>query len=596
MALAISRETIADIKNSVNIVDVIGEVVSLTRSGNNYLGLCPFHKEKTPSFNVVEDKQFFHCFGCGKSGDVFKFLEDYRQISFMESVRLVAERAGITLDLPKQQTVAKANPNQILYDLNSEAAQFYHAILMTTKEGQLARDYLQARGLDEEVLTHFNIGLAPKQPDFLYKALSDKYPNHEEALAQSGLFNIDEASSRLYDAFKNRIMFPLTDDKGRVIAFSGRIWTQQDHEKKQAKYKNTRSTLIFNKSYELYHVDKAKKVAQKTHELYLMEGFMDVIAAYQSGIENAVASMGTALTPEHVRHLSQFTKKVILTYDGDNAGQEAIAKSLELLDSLSVDVVRIPNQMDPDEILRHNSKEALKQLLEQGRISSTEFYIQHLKPENSDNLQAEIAYVEKMAKLIAQEPSITAQNSYIHKVAELLPDFDYFQVEQTVNNERLISRSNRQKTSQYTQQQVLSPPVSKSLSALMKAEIQLFHRLLHHDYLLQSYRNRLDFTFDTPEIEALYELLCQQGEITSLDLAEISDAERQMYYRVLEERLPDEVASGEMEAIERRREQLLTERDIHKQSKQIRESSNQGDVDGALEALQQLIAQKRNME
>lgn len=596
MALAISLETIADIKNSVNIVDVIGEVVSLTRSGHNYLGLCPFHKEKTPSFNVVEDKQFFHCFGCGKSGDVFKFLEDYRQISFMESVRLVAERAGITLDLPKQQTVAKANPNQILYDLNSEAAQFYHAILMTTKEGQLARDYLQARGLDEEVLTHFNIGLAPKQPDFLYKALSDKYPNHEEALAQSGLFNIDEASSRLYDAFKNRIMFPLTDDKGRVIAFSGRIWTQQDHEQKQAKYKNTRSTLIFNKSYELYHVDKAKKVAQKTHELYLMEGFMDVIAAYQSGIENAVASMGTALTPEHVRHLSQFTKKVILTYDGDNAGQEAIAKSLELLDSLSVDVVRIPNQMDPDEFLRHNSKEALKQLLEQGRISSTEFYIQHLKPENSDNLQAEIAYVEKMAKLIAQEPSITAQNSYIHKVAELLPDFDYFQVEQTVNNERLISRSNRQKTSQYTQQQVLSPPVSKSLSALMKAEIQLFHRLLHHDYLLQSYRNRLDFTFDTPEIEALYELLCQQGEITSLDLAEISDAERQMYYRVLEERLPDEVASGEIEAIERRREQLLTERDIHKQSKQIRESSNQGDVDGALEALQQLIAQKRNME
>ena len=138
--------------------------------------------------------------------------------------------------------------------------------------------------------------------------------------------------------------------------------------------------------------------------------------------------------------------------------------------------------------------------------------------------------------------------------------------------------------------------MSKSLSALMKAEIQLFHRLLHHDYLLQSYRNRLDFTFDTPEIEALYELLCQQGEITSLDLAEISDAERQMYYRVLEERLPDEVASGEIEAIERRREQLLTERDIHKQSKQIRESSNQGDVDGALEALQQLIAQKRNME
>ncbi|MCS4488051.1 DNA primase [Streptococcus sciuri] len=599
MTLAISRETISEIKSSVNIVEVIGEVVNLTRSGHNYLGLCPFHKEKTPSFNVVEDKQFFHCFGCGKSGDVFKFLEEYRQISFMDSVYLVAERIGVTLDLPKQQPV-KTSPHQVLYDLNGEAARFYHAILMTTKEGQKARDYLRDRGLDEAVLAHFNIGLAPRQPDFLYQTLSDKYPNNDEAFVQSGLFNIDEDSSRFYDTFRNRIMFPVTDDEGRVIAFSGRIWTPSEQKKKVAKYKNTRSTLIFNKSYELYHVDKAKKIAQKTHELYLMEGFMDVIAAYQSGIENAVASMGTALTSEHVRHLSRFTKKVVLVYDGDSAGQKAIAKSLELLGasaSLSVDVIRIPNQMDPDEFLRHNSKETLKQLLEKGRISNTEFYIQYLRPDNNNNLQAEIAYVEKIAKLIAQEPSITAQNGYINKVAEFLPDFDYPQIEQAVNNERLISRNNRRKASQETQHQVVTFPTFKPLSALIKAEIQLFHRLLHHDYLLQSYRNRLDFAFNTPEIESLYQILCRQGEITSLDLDEIGDTERQMYYRILEERLPDEVALGEMEAIERRREQLLAEQNIRKQSQRIRELSNQGNVDDELEEkIQQLIAQKRKME
>ena len=595
--MAIDKEMIAEIKNSVNIVDVIGEVVSLTKAGRNYLGLCPFHKEKTPSFNVIEDRQFFHCFGCGKSGDVFKFIEEYRQVNFLESVKIIAERAGISVQVETTpQPNRRLHPNQALLDIHQDAAKFYHAVLMTTTIGQQARAYLAERGLTDDLLEVFNIGLAPDEADFFYRQISAKDKYDENTLANSGLFNFSEENNRFYDAFRNRIMFPLTNDSGQVIAFSGRIWTESDVERKQAKYKNSRSTPIFNKSYEMYHLDKAKAVASKQHEVYLMEGFMDVIAAYKAGVENAVASMGTALTPEHVQHLKKFTKKVVLTYDGDNAGQNAIAKSLEILSDMQVEIVRIPNQMDPDEFLQKNSPEALGQLLQQSRVSSFEFLIHYLKPENIDNLQAEIAFVERIAKIIAASPSITAQNAYINMVAELLPDYDYFQVEQAVNNERLSNRSAISQEARLQSMRVVELPVSKAMTALVRAESQLMHRLLHHAYLLNEFRHRQDFIFDTAELQILFELLKKQGEITTVDLNQMEENVRQMYYRVLEENLPEEIANNEVEAIESRRNQLIQERELRKQSKQIRESSNHGDTDQALLALEQLIAQKRNME
>ncbi|MGT2801321.1 DNA primase [Streptococcus henryi] len=595
--MAIDKEMIAEIKNSVNIVDVIGEVVSLTKAGRNYLGLCPFHKEKTPSFNVIEDRQFFHCFGCGKSGDVFKFIEEYRQVNFLESVKIIAERAGIAVQVETTpQPNRRLHPNQALLDIHQDAAKFYHAVLMTTTIGQQARAYLAERGLTDDLLEVFNIGLAPDEADFFYRQISAKDKYDENTLANSGLFNFSEENNRFYDAFRNRIMFPLTNDSGQVIAFSGRIWTESDVERKQAKYKNSRSTPIFNKSYEMYHLDKAKAVASKQHEVYLMEGFMDVIAAYKAGVENAVASMGTALTPEHVQHLKKFTKKVVLTYDGDTAGQNAIAKSLEILSDMQVEIVRIPNQMDPDEFLQKNSPEALGQLLQQSRVSSIEFLIHYLKPENIDNLQAEIAFVERIAKIIAASPSITAQNAYINMVAELLPDYDYFQVEQAVNNERLSNRSAISQEARLQSMRVVELPVSKAMTALVRAESQLMHRLLHHAYLLNEFRHRQDFIFDTAELQILFELLKKQGEITTVDLNQMEENVRQMYYRVLEENLPEEIANNEVEAIESRRNQLIQERELRKQSKQIRESSNHGDTDQALLALEQLIAQKRNME
>ena len=594
----VDKQLISEIKNSVNIVDVIGEVVQLTKAGRNFLGLCPFHGEKTPSFNVVEDKQFYHCFGCGRSGDVFKFIEDYRGVSFMEAVQTVGDQVGIRVQTlpPSQSRPQQADGKQPFYEIHQEAAKFYHAILMTTKMGEEARQYLYDRGLDDEVLRHFQIGLAPAEGNYLLQSVSGKFS--ENILADSGLFHISDRGI-MYDAFQDRIMFPLSDDTGRVIAFSGRLWREPvEGAKPQGKYKNSRGTLLFNKSYELYHLDKAKQVAKRNHELYLMEGFMDVIAAYRAGIENAVASMGTALTQEHVAHLSKFTKKVILAYDGDKAGRLATAKALEVLDKHEVEVVQIPDQMDPDEYLNKNSPQALADLLEKTRLSRVEFLMDYWKPDNIENLQAQIEFVEKMAPLIAQTPSVTAQNTYIYKLADLLVDFDYLQVEQTVNASRLQMRSQRQEQGQVQAQAPVASPtvVQKQLPRLVRAENHLLHRMNAFPYVLNEYRLRTDFSFDTPALQTLYQLLCQNGEVTSQDLSEQTEEVQRAWYLMLEENLPDEIAENELEEVEETRNRELLRKESQQIGKKVREASHSGDADQALLELERLIAQKRRME
>lgn len=597
----IDKDTIAEIKNSVNIVDVIGEVVALTKAGRNFLGLCPFHGEKTPSFNVVEDKQFFHCFGCGKSGDVFKFLEDYRGVSFLDSVQLVAERSGFQLQLPNQTSQARpvAHPHQSLYDLHDEAAKFYHALLMTTKMGEAARAYLHNRGLTDEVIKYFQLGLAPQANNYLWQAMSQKFD--EATLLASGLFNPSE-HQLVYDAFQNRIMFPLTDEYGRVVAFSGRIWTEADTEKKLAKYKNSRSTAIFNKSYEFYHLDKAKPSIKKQREVYLMEGFMDVIAAYRAGLENAVASMGTALTHEHVKHLQKHTKKVVVTYDGDRAGQLAIAKSLEELQGFEVEIVRLPEQMDPDEFISKHSPEALADFLTKTRVSDVEFLIDYLKPDNVDNLQAEIEYLEQIVPIIAKVKSITAQNSYIYRVVDLLPDFDYQQVEKIVNDWRLQVRAQQGQGSETIRQfsqprpSVFEMPQARPMTALQKTENHLFSRILSHSYIFNEYRVKPDFHFESAALETLFQHLCKAGEISSQDLSQMAEEVQQAYYQVLEEPLPEDIGVGEMEELARRHERERLQRANRQIAREIRDKSNQGDDAAALAELTQLINQKRRME
>ncbi|HEM3726415.1 TPA: DNA primase [Streptococcus suis] len=595
----LSKDKITEIKQALNIVDVIGETVALTKAGRNFIGLCPFHGEKTPSFNVIEDKQFYHCFGCGKSGDVFKFVEETRGISFADAATILAEKAGFQIELQSTQHFQpkKENPHQALYDIHQDATKFYHALLMTTKMGEAARNYLHQRGLTDEVIKNFQLGLAPDEQNILYQKLSQQYD--EDSLLHSGLFNPSE-QNMIFDAFQGRIMFPLTDEYGRVIAFSGRIWTEKDLQNKQlAKYKNSRSTAIFNKSYELYHLDKAKAVIKKQREVYLMEGFLDVIAAHRAGIENAVASMGTALTREHVGHLAKFCKKIVLTYDGDKAGQAATMKALDELRDFQVEIVSLPDNMDPDEFLQRNSEETLREVLTKSRISDVEFLIHYLKPENPDNLQMQIDFVDRIAPIIARVSSITAQNSYIYKVADVLSDFDYSQVEQAVNAVRLNQRQERSQQVYHQQKEqayILPVQTLVRLTSLIRTENHLLYRMVEHPYILNEYRLREDFYFATPELQVLYELLKSQGEISSFDLSHLENSVQQAWYRVLEERLPDEVGQHEIEELELRRDKELLRKENQHLTRKIREHSHVGNTDIALDELQELIERRRQME
>ncbi|HEM2581434.1 TPA: DNA primase [Streptococcus suis] len=595
----LSKDKITEIKQALNIVDVIGETVALTKAGRNYVGLCPFHGEKTPSFNVIEDKQFYHCFGCGKSGDVFKFVEEVRGVSFADAAAILAEKAGFQVDVTPSyhQEEKRVSPHQVLYDIHRDAAKFYHALLMTTKMGEEARAYLHQRGLTDDVIKTFQLGLAPAEQNILYQKLSGQYD--EESLLNSGLFNPSE-NNIIYDAFQARIIFPLADEYGRIVAFSGRIWTEEDRNNKQlAKYKNSRSTAIFNKSYELYHLDKAKAVIKKQREAYLMEGFLDVIAAHRVGIDNAVASMGTALTREHVAHLAKFCKKIVLTYDGDKAGQAATMKALDELQDFQVEIVSLPDNMDPDEFLQKNSEEALQQVLTKSRISDVEFLIQYLKPENPDNLQMQIEFVDKIAPIIAKVSSITAQNSYIYKVADLLSDFDYNQVEQAVNAVRLNQRQERtQQVFQSQTGQSYLPPVQTiaRITSLIRTENHLLYRMVEHPYILNEFRLREDFYFTTPELQAIYDMLKKSGEITSFELSQLNDSAQQAWYRMQEERLPNEVSPHEIEELEIRRDKELLKKENQHLARKIREHSHVGNVDIALDELQKLLDRRRQME
>lgn len=595
----LSKDKITEIKQALNIVDVIGETVALTKAGRNYVGLCPFHGEKTPSFNVIEDKQFYHCFGCGKSGDVFKFVEEVRGVSFADAAAILAEKAGFQVDvIPSyHQEEKRISPHQVLYDIHRDAAKFYHALLMTTKMGEEAIAYLHQRGLTDDVIKTFQLGLAPAEQNILYQKLSGQYD--EESLLNSGLFNPSE-NNIIYDAFQARIIFPLADEYGRIVAFSGRIWTEEDRNNKQlAKYKNSRSTAIFNKSYELYHLDKAKAVIKKQREAYLMEGFLDVIAAHRVGIDNAVASMGTALTREHVAHLAKFCKKIVLTYDGDKAGQAATMKALDELQDFQVEIVSLPDNMDPDEFLQKNSEEALQQVLTKSRISDVEFLIQYLKPENPDNLQMQIEFVDKIAPIIAKVSSITAQNSYIYKVADLLSDFDYNQVEQAVNAVRLNQRQERtQQVFQSQTGQSYLPPVQTiaRITSLIRTENHLLYRMVEHPYILNEFRLREDFYFATPELQAIYDMLKKSGEITSFELSQLNDSAQQAWYRMQEERLPNEVSPHEIEELEIRRDKELLKKENQHLARKIREHSHVGNVDIALDELQKLLDRRRQME
>src|SRR6266849_4423437 len=354
------------VKQQADIVRVVGEYVRLKKSGQNFTRLCPFHSEKTPSFAVHPVKQIYHCFGCGVGGDVFSFVREVEKCEFPEAVRVVAEKCGIPIPRPRERSPEERRENQqraALVEMHREAAAFFMKQLEGTLEGKAARAYLEDRGLDAEAIARFGLGFAPSGGEVLYRHLKQKYP--DKLIDVSGLVSRDQ-SGRLFDRFRRRMMFPIANEAGKIVAFGGRALGDD-----MPKYLNSPETPIYSKSNILYHLDRAKEGMRRQDLAILVEGYMDAISVARAGISNVVASCGTSLAESQVKLLGRFTRRVIVNYDPDTAGQAATERSLSLLleQDFEVRVLALPSvgdkKADPDLFIRERGKDEYLKLLKE---------------------------------------------------------------------------------------------------------------------------------------------------------------------------------------------------------------------------------------
>lgn len=407
--MALSDSFLQELKMKTDIEDVISTYVTLKRRGATLVGLCPFHNEKTPSFTVYPATQSFYCFGCGAGGDAITFLKKIENLDYLDAVKTLAQRAGLQMPQEGFDDSLSKRRRRIL-EMNREAARFYHSVLLSP-EGKVGYDYYIGRALSAATINHFGLGFAPNQWDALLKHMRAKGYQPAE-LVDAGLAR--KGQKGYYDNFRNRVMTPIIDVRGNVIAFGGRVLDDS-----KPKYINTGDTLVYKKTNELFALNFAKD--SKEDALILCEGYMDVIAMHQAGFTNAVAGCGTALTTEQVRLISRYAKEVILTYDADEAGQKALQKAMTLFDQTDVKV-RIPALVggkDPDEIIRTYGRGKFKGMLE-GASNETEFRLLALRRQyNLATTQGKIDFIGGALQILATLPPVE-QDLYVSRLSEEL--------------------------------------------------------------------------------------------------------------------------------------------------------------------------------
>lgn len=408
----IPEDIINEIKYRNDIETAVSAYVNLKRRGKNLVGLCPFHNEKTPSFTVYPENGSFYCFGCGAGGDVFTFTGLIENLDYIEAVKLLAERSGIALPQDGYDDSMQKLKNTI-YDINRDTARFFHSYLMSP-DGKWALDYLTERGLTLKTIKHFGLGAAPDSFDMLIKHLKEKGYRESDMLAA----NVVGKSQRgtLYDRFRKRVIFPIINIRGNIVAFSGRAMPGED--KQGGKYVNTSDTPVYKKSENLFGINFAKNVCSE--RVILVEGNMDVISLHQAGFENTVAPLGTAFTPEQAKMLARYTKEIVLMLDSDAAGQKAVRRASGILENtgLSVRVVAVPDGKDPDEYIKKNGPERFAALLE-GAVSDMEYKLlcaaQGIDLESDDG---RLKYLSAAAEIIAGADDIMTRDIYIGKMCE----------------------------------------------------------------------------------------------------------------------------------------------------------------------------------
>ena len=416
MAGFLSSATRERIRSASDIVDVIGGYLPLKRAGANFTALCPFHKEKSPSFNVNPQKQIFHCFGCHKGGDVFTFVKDYENIGFMDAVRRLAERAKIPLEFEDNPAAQESRhlKDQLL-EIHDRIAQRWQNALANEASGQLARDYLKKRGVSDEAIKLFRIGAAPDAwDDTVNWARSKDYSL--ELVEKAGLIIHKQETGSHYDRFRGRLMFPICDEQGRVVAFSGRVLSGDE---KTAKYVNSPETPIFTKSKIFFGLDKSKRAILDAGFAIICEGQLDLIACFMAGVQNIVAPQGTAFTDQHARILKRYVNEVVLCFDSDNAGQNAIVRSLDhlLASGLAVRVAVVPAPHDPDSFIKANGGEAFGQLIQRAE-GFFDYYLSRLCATNDiTSDKGRLVVLRAMTEAVHKTGNVVLVDTYAQKTA-----------------------------------------------------------------------------------------------------------------------------------------------------------------------------------
>lgn len=343
-------DQVAQIREKIDVVSLLSEYITVKKAGRNFKAICPFHNEKSPSFMISQERQVWHCFGCGKGGDVYSFLMEYEHVEFPEALRILAKKAGIELVQSKAAS-GIASRKELLYTINSVASEYYHYLLLRHKVGEKARQYLKNRGLSEKIIETFRIGFAPGVGTALTSYLLKKKKYLPEDLLEVGL--VYSRGPEVADFFRNRIMFPLVDHRDNVVGFSGRVL---DNDAKTAKYMNTRETLIYHKGEGFYGLSVTKDAIRKAGQAILVEGEFDVLSSFQEGVSNVVAVKGTALTEMQISLIARYAPKISICFDGDRAGQEAIKRSLPIIErkGLQATIILLPDGKDPDDSIKNN--------------------------------------------------------------------------------------------------------------------------------------------------------------------------------------------------------------------------------------------------
>jgi DNA primase len=420
----IPPETIEEVLAATDIVELVGSYFPLKRAGNTYQALCPFHNERTPSFLVNPSRNTFHCFGCHKGGSAIRFVMEYENLPFPEAVRKLADQAGIRIaeEATDGETVERNRKRKRLLAVHRDVAKWYHRILLEAKIAEPTREYLRNRGFSDEAVERWQVGYAPADNGALLKKWAQKYDHAESVLLESGLLSVRDESKPTqgnYARFRDRVMFPIANDYGDVIAFSGRILQAGASP---AKYMNSPETPIFSKSRTLYGFEKSKRAIAKADQAIVCEGQIDLIMCFEQGVENVIAPLGTAFTPDHARMIRRQTDEVVLCYDSDNAGVQAAGRAFAELAKANVfvRVASVPQGKDPDEYIRNHGIESFREVIESAR-EFVDFQID-LKTQSIDmsNTRDRVRFAGEMAQIIAMIDDKVAFETAIQKVSTRL--------------------------------------------------------------------------------------------------------------------------------------------------------------------------------